>query len=135
VAANPVRQAAASVGGENLLENWKWISHFQAMIARTQSRLLQQRLAQFPAVTLVGPRQCGKTTLARTLARRYFNLEAPEERTQLDARWEEVIAGDGPVVFDEAQHWPELFRRLRGAIDERRKQNRASSCSAPSRPP
>ena len=93
------------------------------MIARTQSRLLQQRLAQFPAVTLVGPRQCGKTTLARTLARRYFNLEAPEERTQLDARWEEVIAGDGPVVFDEAQHWPELFRRLRGAIDERRKQN------------
>jgi len=93
------------------------------MIERTLSPLLQQRLAQFPAVTLVGPRQCGKTTLARTLARRYFNLEAPEERTQLDARWEEVVAGDGPVVFDEAQHWPELFRRLRGAIDERRKQN------------
>jgi hypothetical protein len=93
------------------------------MIERTVSRLLQQRLAQFPAVTLVGPRQCGKTTLALTLARRYFNLEAPEERTQLDARWEEVIAGDSPVVFDEAQQWPELFRRLRGAIDERRKQN------------
>jgi len=93
------------------------------MIERTLLRLLQQRLAQFPAVTLVGPRQCGKTTLARTLARRYFNLEAPEERTQLDARWEEVIATDSPVVFDEAQLWPELFRRLRGAIDEQRKQN------------
>ena len=93
------------------------------MIERTLSRLLQQRLAQFPAVTLVGPRQCGKTTLARTLAWRYFNLEAPEERTRLDARWEEVIAGDRPVVFDEAQQWPELFRRLRGAIDERRKLN------------
>lgn len=93
------------------------------MIGRTLLPLLQRRLAQFPAVTIVGPRQCGKTTLARTLAKRYFNLEAPEERTQLDARWEEVIAGDSPVVFDEAQHWPELFRRLRGAIDERRKQN------------
>jgi predicted AAA+ superfamily ATPase len=93
------------------------------MIERTLSRVLQQRLAQFPAVTLVGPRQCGKTTLARTLARRYFNLEAPEERTQLDARWDEVVAGEGPIVFDEAQQWPELFRRLRGAIDERRKEN------------
>lgn len=105
------------------LEDWKCISYFQRVIDRTLSPLLQHRLAHFPAVTLVGPRQCGKTTLARTLARRYFNLEAPEERTQLDARWEEIMAGDGPVVLDEAQHWPELFRRLRGAIDERRKQN------------
>ena len=93
------------------------------MLKRTLARLLQQRLEQFPAVTLVGPRQCGKTTLARTLGRRYFNLEAPEERTQLDALWDEVIAGEGLVVFDEAQQWPELFRRLRGAIDEQRKRN------------
>lgn len=93
------------------------------MIERTLTFLVRQRLTQFPAVTLVGPRQCGKTTLARTLARRYFNLEAPEERTRLDARWDEVIAGEGPMVFDEAQQWPELFRRLRGAIDERRRQN------------
>jgi stage III sporulation protein SpoIIIAA len=39
------------------------------VIARTLSPLLQHRLAHFPAVTLVGPRQCGKTTLARTLPR------------------------------------------------------------------
>lgn len=108
---------------KDFLENGKWIAYFQAVIQRTLSPLLQQRLAQFPAVTLVGPRQSGKTTLARTLARRYFNLEAPEDRTRLDARWEEVIAQNSPVVFDEAQHWPELFRRLRGAIDERRKEN------------
>ena len=50
------------------------------MLDRTLTKLLRQRLGQFPAVTLVGPRQCGKTTLARTLARQYFNLEAPEER-------------------------------------------------------
>lgn len=74
--------------------------------------MLLRRLGQFPAVTLVGPRQCGKTTIAHTLARRYFNLEAPEDRTRLDATWAEVMGGEAPVVFDEAQHWPELFRPL-----------------------
>lgn len=48
------------------------------MIDRAVAQLLRRRLAQFPAVTLVGPRQCGKTTLARTLAQSYFDLEAPE---------------------------------------------------------
>ncbi len=95
------------------LANWKLKSYFQAMLNRTLTRLLHDRLAQFSAVTLVGPRQCGKTTLARTLTTSYFNLEAPEEQTRLDARWDEVIAGDGLIVFDEAQQWPELFRRLR----------------------
>jgi uncharacterized protein len=93
------------------------------MVERALSQLIRQRLAQFPAVTLVGPRQCGKTTLARTLARTCFNLEAPEERTRLDATWPQVMAGGEPVVFDEAQHWPELFTRLRGEIDAHRKRN------------
>jgi hypothetical protein len=115
----------------SVLENWQSISYFQAMIDRSMAGLLQRRLAQFPAVTLVGPRQCGKTTLARTLARRYFNLESPEERTRLDARWEEVVSGEGPVVFDEAQHWPEVFRRLPGAIDEQRKRNARPVRSTP----
>lgn len=93
------------------------------MLDRTLTLLLRRRLAKFPAVTLVGPRQCGKTTLARTLATRYFNLEAPEDRTRLDAQWSEVMAANGPVVFDEAQFWPELFARLRGEIDEQRRRN------------
>lgn len=105
------------------LEKWKAISNLQTMLERAVTSLLRQRLKQFPAVTLIGPRQCGKTTLARTLTDRYFNLEAPEERTRLDASWPEVMAGRAPVVFDEAQHWPELFARLRGEIDARRKQN------------
>ena len=93
------------------------------MIVRSVLPLLRDRLAQFPAVTIVGPRQSGKTTLARTLAQDYFNLEAPEERTRLDATWHAVMETEGPIVFDEAQYWPELFRRLRGEIDARRKLN------------
>ena len=93
------------------------------MVARNLSRLLAERLALFPAVTLVGPRQCGKTTLARMLGGRYFNLEEADERTRLDAQWHEVLAGQGPIIFDEAQNWPELFTRLRGAIDSQRKKN------------
>jgi predicted AAA+ superfamily ATPase len=52
----------------NWLEDWKSISFFQVMVDRILVDLLRRRQAQFPAVTLVGPRQCGKTTLARTLA-------------------------------------------------------------------
>ncbi len=109
--------------GSSRLANWKSISNIHNVIARDLTHLLQQRLKLFPAVALVGPRQCGKTTLARTLARCYFNLEDPDERTRLDALWHDAIQETGPVVFDEAQNWPELFSRLRGAIDAERKRN------------
>ncbi|MDH7502755.1 MAG: ATP-binding protein [Verrucomicrobiota bacterium] len=93
------------------------------MIKRLLTKLVMDRLMLFPAVTILGPRQCGKTTLARSIASQYFNLEQPEERTRLDALWPEVMRAKGPVVFDEAHHWPELFSRLRGAIDADRKAN------------
>lgn len=93
------------------------------MIPRIFQPLLLNRLAAFPAVTLSGPRQCGKTTLAQSLGGAYFNIEAPEERVRLDANWPEIMAGRELAVFDEAQHWPELFARLRGEIDKDRKKN------------
>lgn len=93
------------------------------MHTRTLTPLVLERLKRFPAVALVGPRQCGKTTLARSIGSAYFNLEAPEERTRLDARWDEILSGPGPVVLDEAQCWPEVFARLRGAIDDARRRN------------
>lgn len=93
------------------------------MLTRTLAALVRRGLDLFPALTLVGPRQCGKTTLARSLATRYFNLEDADERTRLDATWPEVIADPSPVIFDEAQNWPELFRRLWGVIDADRKRN------------
>ena len=91
------------------------------MLARTAFPLVRARLRDFPAVALVGPRQCGKTTLARTLSKRYFDLEQPGDRVKLDLEWDELMNGKGLVVIDEAQAWPDVFPRLRGAIDSARK--------------
>ena len=91
------------------------------MIQRLASNLIRERLRQSPAVGLVGPRQCGKTTLARSFAGRYFDLEVEAERLRLDLQWASLIQGQDLVILDEAQAWPEVFPRLRSAIDQDRK--------------
>lgn len=91
------------------------------MRKRRLGALLGRHLKLFPAVALVGPRQCGKTTLARALGGRYVDLEDPAQRLRLDLEWDARVRGRGLLVLDEAQEQPELFRRLRGAIDQDRK--------------
>jgi hypothetical protein len=91
------------------------------MLGRSATPLVRERLARYPAVAVVGPRQCGKTTLARSLEGQYFDLEQQADRLRLDLAWSEVTAGRELVVLDEAQSWPEVFPRLRGAIDDDRK--------------
>ncbi len=85
--------------------------------------LLPERLGAYPAVALVGPRQCGKTTLAQSLGGRYYDMEQETDRLRLDVEWAEVIASDALVIIDEAQAAPEIFPRLRGAIDGDRRRN------------
>lgn len=89
-------------------------------IQRKVAGLLRSRVARYPAVALVGPRQVGKTTLARSVAESYYDLEQDADRLRLDLDWPALIAGDALVVLDEAQAWPEVFVRLRAAIDARR---------------
>ena len=91
------------------------------MIAREMTALVRARLKDYPAVGLVGPRQTGKTTLARALSPVYFDLEQPAERIRLDLQWNALMKQRKLVVLDEAQAWPEVFPRLRGAIDAERK--------------
>lgn len=90
------------------------------MLPRLTSSLLAERLSSYPAAALIGPRQCGKTTLARTLGGAYYDLEQEAERLRLDLDWDSVTQGEELVVLDEAQSWPEVFSKLRGAIDEDR---------------
>lgn len=91
------------------------------MLARQAARTVRKRLSGSPAVALVGPRQCGKTTLAHALGGAYFDLEQESERLRLDLEWDQLTAGRKRLILDEAQSWPALFPRLRGAIDRDRK--------------
>jgi predicted AAA+ superfamily ATPase len=90
------------------------------MLRRQVQSLIQDRLAEYPAVALVGPRQCGKTTLAQMMGGHYFDLEQEPERLRLDLDWGSLEKSDRLVILDEAQSWPPLFPRLRGAIDRDR---------------
>ena len=93
----------------------------QGMIPRTVHRQLIERLKAYPAVALVGPRQCGKTTLARSMRGIYFDLESEEDSLRLDLEWEGLAAGKTLAILDEAQTRPEVFARLRSTIDRDRK--------------
>ena len=93
------------------------------MRRRAVAALLRRRLRAFPAVALVGARQCGKTTLARSLGGRYFDLEQEADRLRLDIEWDAVVRSRGLTVLDEAQSWPAVFPRLRGAIDADRRRH------------
>jgi predicted AAA+ superfamily ATPase len=62
---------------------------------------------------------------ARSLGGVYFDLEQEPERLRLDLAWPDVVRGHALVVLDEAQAWPEVFTRLRAAIDaDRRRMGR-----------
>lgn len=100
------------------------------MFARIAQSALTSQLTWSPAVAILGPRQIGKTTLARSLLEThqdavYLDLEAPQDRARL---------GDGPlflqanadrlVILDKVQNSPELFAVLRGEIDRIRRPGR-----------
>ena len=90
------------------------------MLKRLITPLIAERLASSPAAALVGPRQSGKTTLARFLSQTYFDLEQEPDRLRLDLEWDRVLGQEELIILDEAQAWPEVFPRIRGAIDKDR---------------
>lgn len=85
------------------------------------TKLVHGRLEKYPAVGLVGPRQCGKTTLAKSLKGLYFDLETESDRIKLDVQWPDIINSDKLIILDEAQTMPDIFPRLRSVIDKQRK--------------
>lgn len=89
--------------------------------------LLQKSLQHNPVVVLLGPRQCGKTTLAKSFAAQirheFFDLEDPRDLARLSAPLFALEDLHGLVIIDEAQIKPELFAVLRVLVD--RPQNTA----------
>ncbi|HEX7669311.1 MAG TPA: ATP-binding protein [Polyangiaceae bacterium] len=96
------------------------------MLPRAAATEIARKLRTFPVVTILGPRQVGKTTLARSALPgwRYLDLERPADRAPLQADPEDRLRSLGDrVILDEAQLAPELFPVLRGLVDEHRKKN------------
>ncbi len=92
-------------------------------IKRYLNEKIDQLLTLFPVVAIVGPRQCGKSTLVRTLRPdwNYYDLERSDNF--------QLISSDplgffdrrkGNTIIDEAQQYPALFQVLRGVVDENR---------------
>ena len=101
------------------------------MLQRTLDAHITKLLKQFPAVAILGPRQVGKTTLAKQLASAskketlYIDLEKQKDRvllTDIDTFFEENK--NKCIIIDEVQTMPQVFTALRPAIDEHRKNGR-----------
>jgi len=97
------------------------------MISRRVLKSVEEALALQPAVALLGPRQVGKTTLARQIADSrpsiYLDLESPPDRAKLQDAGSFLRANsERLVVLDEIHRAPGLFLELRGVIDDYRRQ-------------
>jgi len=93
------------------------------MYRRSWGVELQRKLANFPIVAILGPRQCGKTTFAKQQLPgwTYLDLERPSDRRPLESDIEGRLRSLGDhVIVDEAQRLPELFAVLRALVDEDR---------------
>lgn len=94
------------------------------MLPRIAARKIEALRKGFPIVALTGPRQSGKTTLARSCFPdfEYCNLEilALREEAQSDPQGFLARRSEG-FILDEAQRAPELFSYLQGFVDERKK--------------
>lgn len=97
------------------------------IIKRTQYlSKLDFLLKNNPVVALIGPRQVGKTTLAKLMAKRFelstfFDLEDPRDLARLADPMMALDTLSGLVIIDEIQHLPDLFKTLRVLADRSNK--------------
>ncbi len=91
---------------------------------RFLEKKVNRLLEMFPAVAIIGPRQCGKSTLVKAIRPdwKYYDLERPDDY--------QLVSSDPlgffsrqteKIIIDEAQEYPDLFKVLRGVIDQDRR--------------
>jgi len=97
------------------------------LVKRNLKNEIKESLSNFPVVALIGPRQCGKSTLIRYLLDTereliYLDLERQSDLQKLDeAEWFFQSQKDKIICLDEIQRKPELFPLIRSLADEWRK--------------
>lgn len=92
------------------------------IVKRKLTQHIKKMLKQFPIVSITGPRQAGKTTLLKNNFKKYkyFNLERIDYRELIKNDIIGFLKNNGPyVIFDEAQHLPELFSYIQVVSDDR----------------
>ncbi len=102
------------------------------MINRRIKQQVTDALERQAAVALIGPRQVGKTTLAREIGEKrgalYLDLEDRDDREKLtNAKLFLRQFEDKLVILDEIHRTPEIFQTLRGLIDEGRRKGKRTS--------
>lgn len=99
----------------------------KCVIRRNLQTRINRLLEHFPAVAILGPRQIGKTTLAKSLIHDtkkkviYLDLELPADISKLDnPQFFFENNQDSCIIIDEVQRRPDLFPVIRGVIDQHR---------------
>ncbi|PBQ30744.1 ATPase [Sphingobacteriaceae bacterium] len=97
------------------------------MIKRNKEKEIISYMKQFPVVAIIGPRQSGKTTLAKQLyytkksTNLYFDLESPADRSKFNNP-EYFLSSlkAQTIIIDEVQRMPELYALLRSLVDKKK---------------
>ncbi|HPO13137.1 MAG TPA: ATP-binding protein [Candidatus Hydrogenedentes bacterium] len=90
---------------------------------KTDQAQLTELMSVFPVTAILGPRQSGKTTLARTFsADHFFDLENPRDAAMLAEPQLALEPLSGLIVIDEIQRAPNLFPLIRHLVDTHKKQ-------------
>jgi hypothetical protein len=97
------------------------------MIGRFKEKEIRSYMKQFPVVAIIGPRQSGKTTLAKQLYytkknnNLYFDLESPADRSKFNnAEYFLSSLQAQTIIIDEVQRLPELYALLRSLVDKKK---------------
>ena len=93
------------------------------MITRQITKELLQSASEYPVVTVLGPRQSGKTTLVRMTfpEKAYFSMEDPDTRMAAETDPRSFLKHTGPngVILDEVQRLPILWSYIQGIVDKK----------------
>ncbi len=119
-----LRPSAVNYKNLAILQIESYGFNMQGYIPRDLHNTIQEHLAAFPAVAMLGPRQSGKTTLALEIVKQhpgalYLDLEKPSDLRKLqDAELFFESHSEALICLDEIQRLPDIFTVLRSVIDQ-----------------